>query len=211
MPSRNGSHPYGVGMHADGDRLPPAPTPATPTPSTATPATLAPAAALRPGRFDPTALWLVWCLRRSFLPLLWSGLIGAAVVGQLEQASAEQLQTPGALIDALLSPLAGVVLALGARVGASALALALAYPLARRAAPLDERRLVGALRVALWADRLYLTRAFRQLRWTTPVRDLAARRLGDTGRRLRRADLVLRVANPVLLVALVVVVAALSE
>jgi hypothetical protein len=121
-------------MHADSDRPPTA---------------WAPALALRPGRFDSTALWMVWLLRRSIPPLLWSGLISAAIVGQLEQASAEQLQTPAEIVDALLSPLAGVVLAVGARVGASVLALALAYPLARSAAPPDEHRRGSALRFGL--------------------------------------------------------------
>lgn len=173
---------------------------------------LSPELALRPGRFDSMALWVVWCLRRSFMPLLWIGLISAAAVGQLAQVDSEQLRTPAELFDALLSPLAGVVLALGARVGATVLALVLAYPLARDAAPPDgENRRWRAVRVGLWADRLYLTRAFRQLRWTRPVRDLAAQRLGDVGRRLKRIDLALHVANPVLLVALVLVVAALSE
>lgn len=168
-----------------------------------------PSLALRPGRFDALALWLVWSLRRASFPLLLIGLIGAAVSGELDNLDPQQFQNMGELFEALLSPLAGVVLAIAARAGAAVLGWTLAWPLARAAGPARDvrsrRRRVP--QIGSWLDLFHLTRALRAWRWTAPVRQLAAGRLGETGRMLRVVDRVLLVANPVLLVALVAVLA----
>ena len=55
-------------------------------------------------------------------------------------------------------------------------------------------------------DRLLVTRAFRNLRWTKAVRQVAADRIGATGRRFDLADRAMTVANVVLFIALFVVV-----
>lgn len=64
-----------------------------------------------------------------------------------------------------------------------------------------------ARRVRVWIDRFYLTRSLREWRWTSAVRDLAAERLGATGRAWRLWGQGLAVANPVLFVTAVVVIA----
>lgn len=167
-----------------------------------------PSLALRPGRFDGLALSIVWCIRRASFPLLLIGLIGAAVGGELDDLDPQQFQSMGQLFEALVSPLAGVVLAIVARVGAAWLGWVLAWPLARAAGPVHDGRSRRSARfVGRWLDLFYLTRALRAWRWTAPVRQLAADRLGETGRLLRKIDVALLVATPILVVALFVVLA----
>jgi hypothetical protein len=84
---------------------------------------LRPEAALRPGRGDALALLLVWYVRKSFYWLLWLGIIGAAVVGRVNEVSVG-VDSPGAYWEELLSPLAGIVLALASRLAAAVVALA---------------------------------------------------------------------------------------
>jgi hypothetical protein len=50
--------------------------------------------ALRPGRFDPFALLVLRCLRLAFHPLLWGGLVVAALRGFLDNELV-RLDTPG--------------------------------------------------------------------------------------------------------------------
>lgn len=136
------------------------------------------------------------------------GLIGAAVSGELGDLDPQQFQSMGQLFEALLSPLAGVVLAIAARVSAAGLGWALAWPLARTAGPSrDGRSGRRGPRIGSMLDLFYLTRALRAWRWTAPVRQLAAVRLGETGRLLRKIDVALLVATPILVVALFVVLA----
>jgi hypothetical protein len=172
---------------------------------------LDPSLALRPGRFDPFALWLVWLLRRAWLPLLWVGMIGAVLSSELDDLDPQGFQSLGELLAALLSPLAGIVLAIAARAGAAALGWVLAYPLARAARPILARRRFHAPQVAVWVDRFHLTRALRAWRWTATVRDAAADRLGGTGRPLRLLDRGLLIANPVLIAVFIVAVAVTDD
>lgn len=161
---------------------------------------LDPAVALREGTFDATVLLLLWCARRAFFPLLWLGLTSATVAigvigrdpGGLE-ARVEELQASGDWLGALLSPLVGVIIAFALRIAVAGLSFAAAYPLSRWNTPSDyaEGRRSGS-RLRLWRDRLYLTRAYRALRWTWAVRRVAVDRLGPTGGRLARCDAILR-------------------
>jgi hypothetical protein len=183
--------PYRVCMNTVADRRPIA---------------LVPAQALRPGRFDATALWALWCLRRAAMPLLWVGLVGATLGGQSD-VSTEQFQSPGEFLAALLSPAAGIALAIAVRLLAGVGALVFAYPLAYAAAAGDGHGRWSVLRVRPWFDRYYLTRALRAWRWTSPVRDLAAERLGASGRMWRRWSLALAVANPVTFIIAIAVLA----
>jgi hypothetical protein len=165
---------------------------------------LDPTLALRRGRFDPLALWLVWLLRRAFLPLLWIGMIGAVIGDRFDELDPQRFQTVGELFGSLLSPPAGIVLAIAARAVAAALGWVLAYPLAHAGRPADSRRRFHVPQVAVWVDRFHLTRALRAWRWTSAVRAAAAARLGDAGGRLWALDRGLLIANPVLFVGLVV-------
>jgi hypothetical protein len=59
-------------------------------------------------------------------------------------------------------------------------------------------------------DRYHVTRAYRELRWTKPVRAEAAERLGSTGRRFVLADRILTIVSWTLLVTAVVVAIAVA-
>ncbi len=85
-------------------------------------------------------------------------------------------------------------------------AFALAYPLTRWTAATDyatEKR--DKSRYRLVRDRLYFTRAYRELRWTWAVRQVAIDRLGTTGRRLALVDPITRWSTVVLVVLLILV------
>lgn len=171
---------------------------------------LDPAVALRAGRFDPGAVLILWCARKAFYPLLWLGLIFATVGGRVDEINeagslAEYLATldsVGEFVAAVLSPLVVVLAAFVLRIVVAGLAFALAYPLTTWNQPADYahgRRTRSRSR--LWSDRWYLTRAYRALRWTWAVRQVAAERLGELGRQLTRCGPFLRWASVLLFVA----------
>lgn len=167
---------------------------------------LQPGDALRPGRFDATVLLLLWCLRKTFYPLLWIGIIGAIVTDRFNTSLLAKLDTGPEIFSAVLTPLVGIALAIMIRVLVGILSFALAYPLSRSNTSSDYahgRRTHSSIR--LWSDRLYLTRAYRSLRWTWIVRSEAVIRLGDTGRRLALCDPVLRWLGAALFVVLVAI------
>lgn len=169
-----------------------------------------PSVALRPGTADARVVLGLWCLRKSFLPLMWLGL-SIAVLG-FEDADAFNdrlagLADPGDVFASLLSPMAGVVVAFGVRIGVGLMALVSAYPFASatsRADHLASSRVRGLLR--LWWDRLYIARAFRSLRWTWAVRQTAAERLGQSGRLWMRCATWIRWSGFVLLLVFLFVV-----
>jgi hypothetical protein len=176
---------------------------------------LDPAVALRPGRFDPAAVLVLWCVRKAFYPLLWLGLIFATAGGRADEIDeaggvAEYIGTldsASEIVAAALSPLVIVLLAFGLRIAVAGLAFALAYPLTTWNQPSDYahgRRTRSRSR--LWSDRWHLTRAYRALRWTWAVRQVAAERLGEPGRRLLRCGPVLRWASILLLTAYLVTI-----
>ena len=86
--------------------------------------------ALRPGRFDPFVVLVLRCLRLAFHPLLWGGLVVAALRGFLDNELV-RLDSPGDIVAALRTPFVGVAIAIGVRFGASVLAFVAAYPVAR--------------------------------------------------------------------------------
>jgi hypothetical protein len=63
-----------------------------------------PAVVLRPGRFDPLAILILWCLSRLVWPLLLVGLIVAWPSGRLTQGRVAGLNQPSAFVGELLSP-----------------------------------------------------------------------------------------------------------
>ena len=158
-----------------------------------------PEAALRPGRGDPAALLCIWYVRKVSYGIIALGLLIGVAIGGGDQL------TVGATAgdefwDELRSPLAGVILGIVIRVLASFAALALAYPLAReRETHLPPRAYFGSSLTGI-LDRLHAARAFRSLRWTHHVRQVALARLGGTGRRLARLDPILDVMNVTLFV-----------
>ena len=75
------------------------------------------------------------------------------------------------------------------------MALWLAYPLARSyEVGLSARTGFGS-GIGKWLDRLQLARAFRALRWTHHVRQVALQRLGPSRRWVSRVDPVMDIAN----------------
>lgn len=156
-------------------------------------------AGLRAGRFDPTALLVVWCVRKAFYGVLWLGLAIAALTDHLDEVSSDV----NTLLPDLRSPLSIVWLALALRLGAAGAGYALAYPLARQQQSSYTYR-SGILRyVDLALDRWQLTRSLSSLRWTYPVRALAVARLGRTGKALSHAATAINVLDNLLLVALI--------
>lgn len=176
---------------------------------------LHPDQALRPGTFDARALLFIWCLRKTFLPLIWIGLIVAIVRYGNIDAFSDELQTlddPASAIANLLSPLGVLVLAVGIRLFANIAGLAAAFPLTGWTRVHEYRMGVRFSRwFRSWWDRLYLARAYRSLRWTGVIREHAHSRLGTEGRFFRLCELIISWSNVVLVPALLVVIGATAQ
>ncbi len=166
---------------------------------------LDPAVVLRPGRVDSAAVLALWFLRRSWVPLFLVGLAIAALLGRIEDPL--DLGSPAAIGRGILSAWSGVALAVVVRFGSGILGLSLALPLTTWGERDDYRvgRSSGWLRHA--RDRWQRMTAYRALRWTWPVRQLAAQRLGRSRRWLlvmeRSWSVATVVAGVVLVAALV--------
>ncbi len=159
-------------------------------------AALAPEDALRPNRQDATAVLVLRALRRSTIPLVALGLIGALTTGDHSTAALATLTGPSEWWATLRSPLAGLALAVVVRVGVSVAALLLALP----RVPSETAGRPGLrARWHAWVDRLQVARAYRSLRWTWGVRAVAIRRLGVRGRRLALAEPAMQISGAVLL------------
>lgn len=171
---------------------------------------LDPGLALRPGDFDAQAVLFLWCVRKSFYPLLWIGFSVAVIAfGDIDAVSTEieSLDTPQAMLSGLLSPFGLIVVAFGVRIVGGLLGLAAAYPLtlSTRKHHYTGNRLVSGFHL-LW-DRLYQARAYRALRQTWAVRERAHNRLDVTSRIYRVCEFILNWANWVLLFVMFVVIA----
>lgn len=164
--------------------------------------------ALRPGTFDAAVLLTIWCARKAFFPLIWLGLSVATVgFGDIDTLGDEiaTIEDPGAAVSSLLSPLGGIVLALGVRLVANFAAVLAAFPLTSWTRTHEYTfgwRLSRWFRS--WWDRIYLARAYRSIRWTAVVRELARHRLGDRGRAFRIVEVVIYWAGPVFFIVLLV-------
>ncbi len=163
-----------------------------------------PSAAVR-GRFDATALLVLWLVRSSVPALFLAGVSYAWVVSEKRLAAMPQVTSPGQAIQLLLSPFAVVAIAIFLRFLVGIAALILAYPLSRRET--GSSMGPGSWRpFPVWTDRLHLVRAYRSLRWTSTVRQTAATRLGRWGRVLSWSGPAFLIAAVVMFIALFVVV-----
>jgi hypothetical protein len=153
---------------------------------------------LLPGRSDAMRLTWLWFGRRACTGLLFVGvLVGMIIAGAQNDPAYLEVDTSSA--DSVL---AGIVTSFGLvffsivlRLITGWVGLALAYPLARehQGAPGS-----GVLRrIAAYADRYAIVRAFRELRWTEGVRAAALGRLGDTGHFYTRVDRGIGIGNVV--------------
>jgi hypothetical protein len=173
------------------------------------PLRIQPAAALMPGRSDSARLLAVWFVRKSFYWLFFGGYALGTWAAYANHATSEvdvDWTSPGSVEEALLSPWSAFVLALIVRFTAGWIALSLAFPLALAHEPSLSPRTSFGSSIGRFFDRLHVARAFRSLRWTHHVREVALGRLGSTGRRLGRLDPILDVVNLLSVIAAVVVV-----
>ena len=158
------------------------------------------------GGFDATALLVLWLLRSAVPALLIVGVAYAWVVTETRFESIPDVTTPGQAVRVLVSPfvLVGIGIILRFLVGVAALVLA--YPLSRRETGSSIGPGMPRRPFRVWADRLHLVRAYRSLRWTSSVRQVAATRLGRWGRVLSWSGPALFVTDVVMIFVLVVVV-----
>lgn len=170
-----------------------------------------PASVVLPEAFDPRALLSVWCIRKSVFPLIWVGIASAAVADRLDDVDIRNFDTFTEALQALVSPLAGVIVALAMRLASSILGAVLAYRVAGSVEAIRRPFESGHARAArALIDRVYVARAFRSLRWTKAARQVASGRIGPSGRHFELADRMLSVANVVLLAMMIPVVAIIS-
>jgi hypothetical protein len=135
----------------------------------------------------------------------------ASSLSEVVQRELEDLDSLGEFVSALLSPVAGVIIALMIRLVVGAFAFGLAYTIARWNRPEDYahgRR--TASHVRLWWDRVYITRAHMSLRGSWGVRQTAAQRLGPRGTVLALCNPVLTAANIILFIAFLVILTTTS-
>lgn len=162
------------------------------------PLRIQPAAALLPGSGDSLRLMVTWFVRKSFYWLFFLGWAVGSLVAYWSGDDVEfdvNLTSPDSVREGLLSPWAALLLALIIRFVNGWVALGLAFPLAVGHEPgLSDRTNFGS-GVGKFFDRLHVARAFRALRWTHHVRQIALKRLGRTGRRLGTLDPVIDVLN----------------
>jgi len=155
-----------------------------------------PAQALRSGRTDARNLLIIWCIRRSSYPLLFVGLIGA--YSTTGGSGSVEWDDPGVVARELASPIAGLLLAVVARVVASQTGLVMAFWLAReRDRHLTPRTGINR-RLARALDLRQASKSFRALRWTHHVRQEALSRVAPTGGWWRQIDTTFDIATIVL-------------
>jgi hypothetical protein len=164
-----------------------------------------PAAAVR-SRFDATALLVLWWLRSAAPAVFIVGVIYAWLVSEERFESIPQMSTPGQAVAVLLSPFAGIAIAIILRFGVGIAALVLAYPLGRRESGSSIGPNMWRRPFRVWTDRLHLVRAYRSLRWTSTVGDAAADRIGQWGKAMTWSGPVLVILDVLLVVLLIVVV-----
>jgi hypothetical protein len=132
------------------------------------------------GRIDAGVVLTLRAVRRLWVPALMLGLAWLIGTGDITTVRAEDLDSVGELLAAVLSPLAGLAIAFGVRILTGALGFLAAAPRARAELVADHER--RAAIVARVSDLVFLTGALRSLRFTAAARDVAAGRLGAAGR-----------------------------
>lgn len=157
-----------------------------------------PAACLGPARADARRLLVVWFVKKSFWWMFFGGSALAAVVHAIERTDNEfevRLSSPDSVVSGLLSAFALVVLALLVRLVIGWVALGLAYPLAHAHDAALEPRTGWNRHWGTFSDRYKVAKAFRLLRWTHHVRQVALDRVAPGTSWWRRVDPVLDIVN----------------
>lgn len=179
------------------------------------PLRIQPAAALAPGTTDVKRLLVVWYVRKSFYWMLFVGFIVAAIGQYVRQPddSIELVLPSPAEEPSVLATWALVFLAFGVKFVNGWIALALAVPMALAHEPSLEPRTNFGSSIGVFFDRKNLATAFRALRWTHHVRQVALRRLGPTGEKVGKLDPILDIVNiatGVLMFIVVIVLGAIT-
>ena len=159
-----------------------------------------PAACLGPSRKDARRLLIVWFVKKSFWWMFFGGSAFAAVVHAVERVDNDlqvRLSSPDSVWSGLLSAFAFVVLALLTRLVVGWVALGLAYPLARSHDSVLEPRTGWNRHWGAFSDRYKVAKAFRLLRWTHHVRQVALDRVAPGPSWWRRLDPIIDVVNVV--------------
>jgi hypothetical protein len=155
-------------------------------------------ACLRPGRADARRLLVAWFVKKSFWWMFFGGAALASVVHFVEQVDNEfevNYRSPESVQHGLLSAWMLVVLAVLLRVAIAWVALALAFPLARAHEAGLTPRTGWNRHYATLSDRYKVAKAFRALRWTHHVRQVALDRVASGSRWWRRLDPTLDIVN----------------
>ena len=175
-----------------------------------------PEVAVLPGTADATRLLTTWFIRKSFYWIFFVGFTYGSVAAMVRHETAEvdiDWMSPDSVGESLLSPWAGLIFAVILRfvIGWIALLLAIPFALAHDT-DLEPRTNFGS-GIGRFFDRMHIARAYRSLRWTHHVRQVALRRLGPSGERIARLDPFLdlvNIASGVLSIPIITVAAAIS-
>ena len=157
-----------------------------------------PVACLGPGRTDARRLLVVWFVKKSFWWMFFGGSAFAAVVHAIERVDNDfevRVTSPDSVRSGLFSAFALVVLALLIRIAIGWVALGLAYPLARSHDSMLEPRTGVNRNWGTFSDRYKVAKAYRLLRWTHHVRQVALDRVAPGPSWWRRADPIIDVVN----------------
>ena len=164
-----------------------------------------PAAAVR-STSDAAALLVLYALRCAVPTLIFAGLSYAWLVSEARFETFGDVTSPGQAVRLLLSPFVVVAVAILMRFLVGIAALVVAYPLGRRESGSSIGPGMSRRPFRVWADRLHLVRAYRSLRWTSTVREIAAERLGRPGRILSWSGPVFLALDIIMAMTLLVVV-----
>lgn len=163
-------------------------------------------ACLRAGRVDSRNLLIAWFVKKSFWWMFFGGTALASLVHFVEHVDNEfqvDYRSPESVERGLLSAWGFVVLAVLFRVAVAWVAVALAYPLARRHEIGLAPRTGWNRHYATLSDRYKVAKAYRALRWTHHVRQVALDRVSPGPGWWRRWDTIIDVVNTLGVVAFV--------
>lgn len=155
-------------------------------------------ACLGPGRSDSRRLLGAWFVKKSFYWMFFGGAAFASVIHFVERVENDfrvNYRSPESVEHGLLSAWVFVVAAVLIRVAIAWVALALAYPLARAREVHLEPRTGWNRHYATFSDRYKVAKAFRALRWTHHVRQVALDRVSPGPSWWRRLDPILDIVN----------------